>query len=151
MTRGLRNLPRTEESVEDKLQRQIDGLSEILVSRATATLRVGEVVKLTGQTADISTTTIYSVTSGGQFRVNVEHTTTTTGSGTLVTTISWTDRLGAQTFSPTNLDLTSSTRQRGTQTFYAAAGTLITYATSGTGGGAEEYALDITLERISQS
>ncbi len=107
-------------------------------------------VALTGQTGAIGTTTIYTPSAAGTFRVSVYMICTTAGTGTLSCTIGWTDIVGAKTQSPAgNVDLASTANGSNGASFIATTATAITYSTAIAGlAGSPQYALYITLEAL---
>lgn len=107
---------------------------------------------LTGQTAGIGSTTLFTAPSAGVFRVSVYHLCTTAGtSGTLATTIGWNDGSAAHTISPAaNVALAAvGNFAQGTAYLRVAAGQAITYSTTLTGvGGTPQYSLFIRVEAL---
>ncbi|GAC1632874.1 MAG: hypothetical protein NVS9B14_06740 [Candidatus Acidiferrum sp.] len=110
-------------------------------------------VALTAQTASIGTTTLYTVpTSGaGMYRVSVDIICTTSGAaGTVGQTTGWnngTTAASLTTASPLSLAATGELPAI-SGNFYAAAGQLITYSTTVTGGAGAQYAIRIKLEYL---
>lgn len=107
-------------------------------------------VQLTGQTADISTTTIYTPAAAGLFRVNVYMICTTAGTGTLSCTVGWSDVVGAKTISPAGtVDLASTANGSTGISFISTTAAAITYATAIAGkAGSPQYAIYITVEAL---
>jgi len=108
-------------------------------------------VELTGQTASIGATTIYTPSAAGLFRASVYQLCTKAGSGgTLDTTISWTDDVQAQSLVPASqVDLTGLGNGGTGSVYERSTATAITYATTVSGAaGAPEYSLWITLEKM---
>lgn len=107
---------------------------------------------LTGQTASIGTTTLFTAPSAGPFRVSVYHLCTTAGTaGTLATTIGWNDGSVAHTIAPAaNVALTAvGNFAQGTAYLRVAAGQAITYSTTLTGvSGTPQYSLFIRVEAL---
>ncbi len=107
-------------------------------------------VSLTAQTAAIETTTIYTPTISGEFRVSVYMICTTAGTGTLSFTLGWTDEVSAKTLAPvSDVNLNSTTNgSTGTAFIHAVSGA-ITYATAIAGlAGNPQYSLYIVLEQL---
>ena len=115
------------------------GLSAVLMS-----------VSATGQSDDIATTTIYTPSITGYFRVNVYMICTTAGTGTLSCTIGWTDSVEAKTISPAStVDLSSTANGSTGMSFIVAGNSAITYATAIAGkAGSPAYSLYIVLEQL---
>lgn len=107
-------------------------------------------VSLTGQTAAISTTTLYTPIATAFFRVSVYMIVTTTGTGTLSCTIGWTDSVGAKTISPAgNVDLSVASSGATGISFIVADPAAITYETAIAGlAGNPVYSLYIVLEQL---
>jgi hypothetical protein len=107
-------------------------------------------VSATGQTGDITTTTIYSPLTTGFFRVSVYMICTTAGTGTLSGTIGWTDSVGAKTISPAgDVDLSSTANGSTGISFIVANNSAITYATAIAGkAGSPAYSLFVVLEQL---
>lgn len=107
-------------------------------------------VALTGQTAAIGTTTLYTPAASGVYRVSVYMVCTTTGTGTLSCTIAWSDDKQGQSSSPAgNIDLSVSGQASSGTLFIRSTATAITYATAIAGlAGSPQYAIFITLERL---
>ncbi len=107
-------------------------------------------VQLTGQTADIATTTIYTPVAAGLYRVSVYMICTTTGGGTLSCTIGYTDNVGARTVKPaTDIDLAATNASTGVA-FIRSTAAAITYTTAIAGKtGNPVYALYICVEKLS--
>ncbi len=107
---------------------------------------------LTGQTASIGTTTLYTVPTAGVYRVSVYHLCTTAGTaGTLTTTTGWNDGSASHTISPAaNISLASvGNFAQGTAYLRVAAGQNITYSTTVSGvGGSPQYSLFIRVEAL---
>lgn len=105
---------------------------------------------LTGQTGDITTTTIYTPTATGTFRINVYMICTTAGVGTLSCTIGWTDSVGGKTISPAGtVDLSSTANGSTGMSFIVTTASAITYATAIAGkSGSPQYSLYLVLEAL---
>ena len=110
------------------------------------------IVSLTGQTGNITTTTIYTPAAAGLFRVNVYMICTTAGGGILSLTLGWTDIVGAKTLKPTSdVDLVSTANGATGNAFISTTATAITYATAiASKTGSPQYALYIVLEDLTQ-
>ncbi len=109
-------------------------------------------VALTGQTGNIGATAIYTPAAVGVYRVSAYTVCTKAGSGgTLDVTIGFTDNEQAQTSVIVNdLDLTGLGNAAQASIFLQSTVVAITYTTVITaGGGAPEYDLYITVERLS--
>lgn len=108
-------------------------------------------VALTGQTGNITATTLYTPAASGQYRVSVYHLCTTAGAGTLTTTIAFTDDVQAQSVAPAaNVDLAGAGNAGTGSVYIRSTAAAITYATSIAGiGGSPQYALFITVEKVS--
>jgi len=109
------------------------------------------IVQLTGQTGDISTTTIYLPSAAGLYRINVYMICTTAGGGSLSCTIGWSDIVGAKTLSPASaVDLSSTANGSvGTAFISSVTSVAITYATAIAGKtGSPQYALYLVLEKL---
>jgi hypothetical protein len=106
--------------------------------------------QLTGQTADISTATLYTPAEAGLYRINVYMICTTAGGGTLSCTIGWTDIIGAKTLKPTaDVDLASTANGAVGTSFISSGASAITYATAiANKTGSPQYALYLVLERL---
>ncbi|KKL83635.1 hypothetical protein LCGC14_1972760 [marine sediment metagenome] len=108
-------------------------------------------ISLTGQLASIGATTLYTPAAAGLYRVSVYMVCSSAGSGgTLDATIGWTDAVQAQSSSPASqVDLTGEGNASQGTVFISSTAAAITYATTVAGeGGAPEYDLHITVERI---
>ena len=107
-------------------------------------------VVLTGQTANITSTALYTPAASGLYRVSVYHLTTTAGGGTLTTAIIWTDDAKAQTTSPAaNIDLANLGEAASGTSFIRATAAAISYtATITSKTGSPAYALFITVEHL---
>lgn len=109
-------------------------------------------VALTAQAASIGTTTLYTPVAAGMYRVSVYHlvTTAATSSGTLNTTIGWTDDESAKTNLPAaQLDLTVDQSAASGTVFARATAAAITYSTTMAGeDGSPKYSLFIVVERL---
>lgn len=104
-----------------------------------------------GQTAAISTTTLYAVPVTGIYRVAVVAICTTAGTGSVTPSITYENGTASWTLTSITLNLTplgnDTTHQNfptATYTFYATPGTLVTYSTAYTATGT--YALHLRLE-----
>ena len=108
-------------------------------------------VSLTGQTASIGATTLYTPAAAGLYRVSVYMVCSKAGSGgTLDCTIGFTDVTQAQSVSPASqVDLTGKGNASQGDSFISSTAVAITYATTVAGeGGAPEYDIHFTLERL---
>ena len=107
-------------------------------------------VQLTAQTADITTTTIYTPVAAGLYRANVYMICTTAGGGTLSCTIGFTDNAQARTSNPASgVDLAATNASQGL-VFIRSTAVAITYATAiANKTGSPQYALYIALEKLS--
>lgn len=106
---------------------------------------------LTGQTASIGATTLYTPAAIGTYRVSVYQLCSGAGSGgTLDTTIGWTDNVQAQSSNPAaQVDLTSKGSASSGTIFIQSTAAAITYETTVAGAaGDPEYDLYITVERL---
>jgi hypothetical protein len=100
-----------------------------------------------GSGASISTANLVASAPVGLYRVTAYLATSTAGSGNVVTTLGWTDAVGAKTSAtPATLTLTSGTFVTGSVFVQVAASQNITYATAWTGTG--NYNLYVVAERI---
>ena len=109
-------------------------------------------VKLTAQPSAIGTTTLFTPTSTGVFRVSVYIVDTAAGSaGTVSATIGWTDDEQAQTISTSTVPLaTLGAFTQSTFFIEATSGNAITYSTAFAGAiGSPMYSLYVTVERLS--
>ena len=108
---------------------------------------------LTGQTGDISATTLFTPSAIGTYRVSVYMVCTTAGdAGTLSCTIGWDDDAQSQTVKPaTDIDLSGLGNASSGVTFIqSAASVAITYTVAIAGKvGSPAYSLYITLEQLS--
>lgn len=109
------------------------------------------VISLTGQTDAITTTTMFTPTAVGVYRVSVYMVCTTAGTGTLSCTIKWTDDYQAQQSSPaSNVDLSGVGNAGSGNIPINATAAAITYETAIAGkAGSPEYSLYIVLEQLS--
>lgn len=108
-------------------------------------------IALTGQTASIGATTIYTAPAVGSYRASVYQLCTKAGSGgTLDTTISWVDDTQAQSSTPASqVDLTGLGNGGTGSVFIRSTATAIKYATTlASGAGAPEYGLWMSLEKL---
>lgn len=108
-------------------------------------------VQLTAQAGNIGTTTIYTPSGSGLFRISVYQICSTAGAaGTLSTVIGWTDASSAKSTSPAaDIALTSTNNGSTGMTFLASGASAITYASTITGGsGSPAYNLYIVLEAL---
>lgn len=108
-------------------------------------------VSLTAQASDIVTTTIYTPSALGLFRISVYQICSFAGSaGTLATTIGWTDGASAKTTKPAgDVTLTSTNNGATGMTFISSGASAITYASAITGGAdSPRFDLYITLEAL---
>ena len=110
-----------------------------------------DIVTLTGQTASIGATTMYTVPAAGLYRASVYQLCSKAGTGgTLDTTIAWTDITQAQSSTPAaQVDLTGKGNGGTGSVFISSEAAVITYATTVAGeAGAPEYDLSIVLEKM---
>lgn len=114
-------------------------------------------VDLTAQVADITTTTLYTPSASGMYRVSaylVVTTVSSPGSTLPALTIGWmdADNSTAQTLAltPTNAGNALTTYQDGTAVINALTAVAITYATSGyaSGGVPMDFSLHIRIEAL---
>lgn len=108
-----------------------------------------DVLALTNQSADITTTNFSNAGTAGLYRVNysLEDTTSAIGTGSVTLTIAYTDDAGSTTTTATQV-LTGTGRTSGTIFIQLASGN-ITYAISHTGiFSTAKYALYATCERL---
>lgn len=107
-------------------------------------------VQLTGQTGDIATTALYTPSAAGLFRISVYQICTTSGTGTLSCTVSWTDASGAKSTSPAaTVDLSSTSNGATGMTFISTTASVINFATAIAGKvGSPQYAIYIVLEAL---
>lgn len=108
-------------------------------------------VSLTGQTADINTTTIATLPATGVYRATVYQVITSAGStGTLTTTLNWTDLVGNRSATPGGaLSVLSTGQSNGSVIFQGENGSAVTYSTDLTSLlGSPAYAVYISLERL---
>lgn len=110
---------------------------------------ISAIVQLTAQAAAINTTTLFTPSAAGLYRVSVYMNTTTTGTGSLSCTIGFSDEAGARTTSPAGtVDLSGLNASTGI-TFLSTNTTAITYATAIAGlAGSPKYSLRIVLEQL---
>ena len=107
---------------------------------------------LTGQTAAIGATTLFTPSAVGTYRVSVYQVITKVGTaGTLATVIGWSDNAQAQTSKPaSDLNMTVLGVASSGVLFIQSTATAITYTTTIAGAtGAPEYDLYLTLEMLS--
>lgn len=112
---------------------------------------ITKTIALTGQTASIGATTIYTAPAVGLYRASVYQLCTKSGaSGTLDTTISWVDDSQAQSLTPAaQVNLTGVGNGGTGDVFIRSTATAIKYATTVNGeAGAPEYGLWLSLEKI---
>ena len=107
-------------------------------------------VSLVDQTADLGPVTIYTPLVAGIYRVNVYALCSTAATGTLATTIGWTDAVGAKTLKPTSdVDLSNTANGSTGQAFFSSEVVAITYTTAIAGKvGTPKYDLHIVVERL---
>jgi hypothetical protein len=97
--------------------------------------------------ASITTTNLVASAPVGLYRITAYLATSTAGSGNVVTTLGWTDAVGAKTSAtPATLTMTSGTFVTGTITVQVAASSNITYATAWTSTG--QYNIYVVAERL---
>ncbi len=110
-------------------------------------------VSLTGQTATISATALFTPQAVSTYRISVYHICTKAGTGgTLATTIGWTDNGQAQTTKPAgDINLTAKGNAASGMSFLQSVSSVaITYTATVSGAsGAPEYDLYMTLEQMS--
>ena len=125
----------------------VNDLSRIINQGLTAVIMT---IPLTGQTGDISTTTIYTPVAAGLFKINVYMICTVAGGGTLTCTIGWTDIVGAKTLEPASgVDLSSTANGAVGTSFISSGASAITYATAiAVKTGSPQYALYLVLEQL---
>lgn len=106
---------------------------------------------LTGQTAAIGATTLFTPSAAGTYRVSVYQVCTTAGAGTLATTIGWTDDEQAQTTKPaSDVNLANLGEAASGVTFIQATAVAITYTVTAAGiAGGAAFSLYITVEQLS--
>jgi hypothetical protein len=108
-------------------------------------------VSLTGQTASIAQTTIYTPGAAGLYRASVHHLCTTAGTGgTLDTDIHWTNDVGTTSTKPApQISLTTAGNWGSGIVIIRSTATAIKYSTTVSGAtGSPQYALWVTLERL---
>ena len=105
---------------------------------------------LTGQDAVIGATTLFTPTATGVYEVSVYQVCTTAGTGTLTTTIGWTDDAQAQTMTPaSNIDLSGKGNAASGVAVIQATAVAITYTvTIADIAGSPEYSLYIRLKQV---
>jgi len=109
---------------------------------------------LSGQTASIGSTTLYTPSSAGTYRVALALWTVATGSsGTVAFSLSGNTGSGAETFGSSSLDLTkvnSGGQVSGQWVVHVAASQAISYNTTLTcsGCGSPQYGIDVVVERL---
>ena len=109
---------------------------------------------LTGQTASIGNTTLYTPSSAGTYRVALAMWTTTAGSsGTVSFSLSANTGSGAESFGSSSLDLTkvnSGGQVSGQWIIHVAASQAISYSTTLTCSscGSPQYGIDVVVERL---
>ena len=108
-------------------------------------------VALTDQGGDLAATTLYTPAAAGMYRVSVYHLVTTAGTGTLTTTIGFTDDEGVKTVVPAaNIDLSADTSAAEGTAFIRSTAAAITYTVTIAGiAGAPKFSLWIVVERLS--
>jgi len=100
-----------------------------------------------GSGASISTANVVASAPAGVYKVTAYLATSTAGSGNVVTTLGWTDAVGAKTSAtPGTLTLTSGAFVQGSILVQVAAASNITYATAWTGTG--NYNIYVIVERV---
>lgn len=109
-----------------------------------------QIISLTGETGDISTTEIITPSVAWFFRVNVYMICTTAGGGTLTCTIGWTDASGSKTLNVSgDVNLNNIANGATGMAFLRANASAITYATAIAGkSGSPQYSLYIVLEQL---
>ena len=128
----------------------LDFASQVSQAINTGTTTIVATIALTGQTGDISATTIYTPSTAWYFRVGVYMICTTAGTGTLSSIIRWTDNAGSKSLSPAaNVDLSSTSNGSTGNDFIRANGSAITYETAIAGkAGSPVYEIYIVLEQL---
>lgn len=97
--------------------------------------------------ATITTANVVASAAAGVYRVTGYLATSTAGSGNVVTTIGWTDAVGAKTAAvPATLTLTGGASVTGSILIQVTAASAITYATAYTGTG--NYNIYVVAERV---
>ena len=125
---------------------QTDGGSPQQTSWKSAAMVVATVTA-TAQGASITTTNLLASAPAGLYRISTYLATSTAGSGNVVTTLGWTDTVGAKTLaSPGTLTLTTGAFVQSTIFAQVAAASNITYAAAWTTTG--QYNIYLTLERL---
>jgi len=116
---------------------------------ASMTAQVAK-VESTGQTGDISSTTIFTPDTTWFFRLSVYMICTTAGGGTLTATISYTDPAGAKTISPAgSVDLSNIANGSTGNEFIVSTAAAITFVTAiASKTGDPQYSIYILLEQI---
>lgn len=97
------------------------------------------------QTANLGSTTVYTTTAAGMYRVSIYAVVQSVMGGNLTITYGWTDPKQAQSATLTLL-LAAGTTARSAQSLYCATGTAITIATSGYVSGT--YDLWVRVEAV---
>ncbi len=96
--------------------------------------------------ASLAATTLLTPAPAGLYRINAYIRTHTAGSGNVVTSVAFTDNIGAKTMAlPATLALGSGGYASGTAVFWAASGT-ISYSTTYSSTG--NYDITVVLERL---
>ena len=122
-------------------------ISQVAATRVAAT-------SLTGQTASIGNTTLYTPSSAGTYRVVLAMWTMTAGSsGTVSFSLSANTGSGAESFGSSSLDLTkvnSGGQVSGQWNIHVAASQAISYNTTLTCSscGSPQYGIDVVVERL---
>lgn len=122
-----------------------------LTTKGTGSPLIVDVVTLSNQSADITTTNFTNAGTAGLYRVAwvLEDTTADITAGAVTLTVAWTDGVGATTATATQV-LTGTGRATGNYFLIQLASGNITYAVSHTGlFGSAKYALYTTCERLS--
>jgi len=128
-----------------------NGTSWVSIGNGNFPSRVSNVA-LTAQPSAIATTTLFTPTTTGTYRVSVYIVDTAAGSaGTVAATIGWTDDEQAQTISTSTVPLaTLGAFTNSTFFIEATSGNNVTYATTFVGAlGSPQYSLYVTAERLS--
>jgi hypothetical protein len=100
-----------------------------------------------GSGASITTANLIASAPAGVYKITAYLATSTAGSGNVVTTLGWTDSVGAKTSAtPGTLTLTSGTFVQGSILVQVAASSNLTYATAWTGTG--NYNIFVIAERV---
>jgi hypothetical protein len=101
--------------------------------------------------ANIASTTLFTPPADGLYEVSVVQLVTSHGtSGTLVTTVAWTDEVGSTTATPAaSLTVASNGRDSGIVVISATAGNAISFSTTLTSVGSTTYRIKVAVKRLS--